>query len=260
MNNSVLYKQENNIAEITLNRPDDLNAMNLDLMRGLADAFQKAKDPSVRVVVLKGEGRAFCAGGDVKYFKSLIDHKEVLSEELPEVLHEAIESIRNLEKPVLALVQGHAAGAGAPLALACDLIMAREDAVISFAYARIAMSPDGSSTFYLPRHLGLKKATELFMLCPTLKAKEAYDLGLVNWVVPKEKFREEAAKITTQLAKGPTKSFAHTKKLLNATFTNSLKEQLDLEKDLIVKATQTKDFKEGVTAFLDKRQPQFSGE
>jgi 2-(1,2-epoxy-1,2-dihydrophenyl)acetyl-CoA isomerase len=256
----VLYNKQGAIATITLNRPDTLNAMTGAMMGEFVSCMKEADDPAVRAILLKANGRAFCAGGDLNYFKKLIEQKKVFSQELLKNLVAAVSLIRTIEKPVVACVQGAAAGAGAPLALACDMIVASENMKMSFAYARIGLSPDGSASFFLPRHIGLKKAAELFMLCPQLSATEALNLGLVNWVVSQEELDEKANKIVQTLAQGPTQSYAKCKKLLNQSHDNDLMTQLSLEGDLILESSQTQDFKEGVQAFLEKRQPCFKGE
>lgn len=259
MNNSVLFEKKGPVAEITLNRPESLNAMNLDLIDGLAVAMKKSAGPDIRAVILKGNGRCFCAGGDIKSFNQLLEMGKPIQPEMPDRLHEMIEVLRNLNKPVLASVHGAAAGAGAPLALACDLVIASEEAIFNFAYARIGLSPDGSSTYFLPRHVGMKKTAEIFMAMPTLKAKEVQELGLVNWVVPAAELKERTESIAAQLAQGPTSTYGRLKKLLNASYDNTLHDQLALESELICESSKTGDFKEGIRSFLEKRMPKFKG-
>ncbi len=259
MNDAVLFEKKGSVAEIILNRPEQLNAMNLDLVEGLARAVDRCRDPEIRSVILRGNGRCFCAGGDIRAFKKWSDEGKPILREMPDRLHEMIEALRELGRPVLASVHGAAAGAGTPLALACDLVIASHDAVFNFAYARIGLSPDGSSTYFLPRHVGMKKATELFMTIPTLKAEEARELGLINWVVPSAELKERTEAIATQLAQGPTQVFAKVKRLLKETYTRTLHEQLDLESELICESSKTGDFKEGIRAFLEKRPPAFQG-
>lgn len=259
MTNAVLFEKKGPVAHVILNRPEQLNAMNLDLIDGLAVAIEKCADPEVRAVVLRANGRCFCAGGDIKAFNRLLEVGKPIQREMPDRLHEMVEALRNLEKPVLASVHGAAAGAGAPLALACDLVIASEEAIFNFAYARIGLSPDGSSTYFLPRHVGMKKATEIFMTIPTLKAKEAQELGLINWVVPAAELKERMESIATQLAQGPTATYGRLKKLLNASYDNTLHDQLALETKLICKSSEAADFREGIKSFLEKRIPRFQG-
>ena len=259
MNNAVLFEKKGTIAEIILSRPEQMNAMNLDLIGGLRDAVRGSRDPSIRAVVLRGNGRCFSAGGDIKRFHQVMQEGKPIPAEMPDLLHEAIEELRDLEKPVLASVHGPAAGAGTSLVLACDLVIASEDAVFNLAYGRIGLTPDGSSTYFLPRHVGMKKAMEIFMMMPTLKAREAKDLGLVNWVVPAAELKEKTDSVAQQLAQGPTQAFGRLKKLMQATCDNNLHDQLALETKLICASSETADFREGITSFLEKRIPQFQG-
>jgi len=256
---TVLFEKSGPIAHITLNRPEQMNAMNIDLIEGLFDAMKQCEDSEVRAVVLKGNGRVFCAGGDIRKFNEFIDTGTTIPTRMPDRLHEMVEALRNLDKPVLASVHGAAAGAGAPLALACDLVIAAEDSVFNFAYARIGLTPDGSSTYFLPRHVGMKKATELFMLNATLPASEAKALGLINWTVPVAELASKTEEIARQLAKGPTKALGRLKKLMNATYDNNLHDQLALETKHICDSSTTADFKEGIKAFLAKKAPEFKG-
>lgn len=259
MNQAVLYEAKGSVAHVTLNRPDHMNAMNIDLIDGLAVAMEKARAPEVRAVVLKANGRVFCAGGDIRKFNEFIDQGTTIPEAMPDRLHEMVETMRNLEKPIVASVHGAAAGAGAPLALACDLVVAAEDSVFNFAYARIGLTPDGSSTYFLPRHVGMKKATEIFMMLPTYTAKEAMDLGLINWVVPASELAAKTEAVARQLSEGPTAAFGRLKKLMNATYDNTLHDQLALETRQICDSSTTADFREGIKAFLSKKTPKFSG-
>ena len=259
MNTTVLFEKKGPVAYVTLNRPEQLNAMNLDLIDGLAVAMEKCADPEIRSVVLKGNGRCFCAGGDIKSFNQLLQMGRPIDAAMPDRLHEMVEVLRDLQKPVLASVHGAAAGAGAPLALACDLVIASEEAIFNFAYARIGLSPDGSSTYFLPRHVGMKKTVEIFMTMSTIKAKEAQELSLINWIVPAAELAERTELIAAQLATGPTSTFGRLKKLLNASYDNTLHDQLALESEFICESSKTADFKEGIKSFLEKRMPEFKG-
>jgi 2-(1,2-epoxy-1,2-dihydrophenyl)acetyl-CoA isomerase len=259
MDQVVLFEKKEAIAEIVLNRPEQMNAMNMELIAGLREAVGKSRDPGVRAVVIRANGRGFSAGGDIKRFHQVMQEGKPIPAEMPDVLHEMIEELRGLEKPVLASVQGAAAGAGTSLVLACDLVVASEEAVFNLAYGRIGLSPDGSSTYFLPRHVGIKKAMEIFMVMPTLKAKEAQELGLINWVVPAAELKEKTDSIAAQLAQGPTQAFGRVKKLIRVTYDNNLHDQLALETELICASSETADFREGITSFLEKRMPQFQG-
>jgi 2-(1,2-epoxy-1,2-dihydrophenyl)acetyl-CoA isomerase len=259
MEQAVLFEKKGAIGEIVLNRTEQMNAMNFALIEGIAAAVKECRDPSIRAVVLRGNGRCFCAGGDIKAFNQMIDEGKTIPPEMPDKLHAMVEELRNLEKPVLASVHAAAAGAGTPLALACDLVIASDDAIFNMAYARIGLTADGSSTYFLPRHVGMKKAFEILLTIPTLKAKEAQELGLINWVVPAAELVERTQAIAQQLAAGPTKVFAKTKKLLNASYHNNLHDQLALETAMICESSQTADFREGIKAFLGKKTPTFVG-
>lgn len=260
MEQSVLFEKKGAVGEIVMNRPEQMNAMNLDLIEGLAQAVKACRDPEIRAVILKGRGRCFSAGGDIRAFNGMIDDGKTIPAEMPDRLHEMVEDLRNLEKPVLASVHKAAAGAGTPLALACDLVIAGEDAIFNVAYAKIGLTPDGSSTYFMPRHVGMKKAFELFMTIPTLTAKQAQELGLINWVVPEAELEERTWAIADQLAQGPTKVFGRLKKLLNQSYDNNLHDQLALETKLICESSRDSDFREGIKAFLDKKSPRFTGQ
>lgn len=259
MNTTVLFEKKGNVGEIILNRPDHMNAMNLDLIDGLGAAVKKCRDPEIRAVVIRGKGKIFSAGGDIKAFAQMIEKKMSIPLEMPDRLHAMVEDLRNLEKPVLASVHKAAAGAGTPLALACDLVIAAEDAIFNMAYIRIGLSPDGSSTYFLPRHVGMKKAAEILITIPTLSAQEAKELGLINWVVPAAELEERTQAIIQQLAQGPTLAFAKVKKMLNQSYHNNLHDQLALESRMICESSKTEDFKEGIASFLEKRMPEFKG-
>ncbi len=255
----VLFEKNNHVGVITLNRPQQLNALNTELLQALHEAVCACRDADIRAVVLHGAGRCFCAGGDIHYFHQCIVEKKPVSHAMVDAFHASVEAIRQLDKPVLASVHGAAAGGGAPLALACDLIIAANDAVFNFAYARLGLTPDGSSTYFLPRHLGLKKTFELFATMPTLTAQAALDSGLVNWIVPPDELATRTHAMASQLANGPTTALGRIKQLLNASPHNTLHDQLALETEMICASTTTADFREGVTAFLEKRAPIFRG-
>ncbi|MBI1909200.1 MAG: enoyl-CoA hydratase/isomerase family protein [Deltaproteobacteria bacterium] len=258
--NAVLYQRKGTVAEITLNRPESLNAMNLALIEGLFQAVKKAEEEKgLRLVVLKGSGRCFCAGGDIKFFRSQLESETPVNKEMPDRLHTMIEKLRALPLPVLASIHGSAGGAGTSLALACDLVVCADDVKFNLAYCRIGLSPDGGSTYFLPRHVGLKKAMEIFLASQNLTAQEALALGLINKIVPAADLQKTTETIAEIISLGATEAFARTKKLLNASFHNSLHNQLSLESEMIVESARTHDFREGVTAFLEKRMPEFKG-
>ena len=259
---TVKYESNDNVAIITMNRPDALNALSLQLTKDLRAAIEKAVDEKARAVILTGEGRAFCAGGDLREM-SLMWKKEgrieAFLEEPLEALHEVILLIRETPIPFLAAVQGVCAGAGTNFALACDLVFAAEDATFNEAFVKIGLSPDCGGSFFLPRAVGTKRAAELFMTGSSVSAEEALEMGMINRVVPLEMLAQESLVTAQKLAVAPTGSIGRIKKMLNETFSNDLHTQLELEHKLQIESGKSDDFKEGVTSFFEKRPPNFTG-
>lgn len=255
---------QDQIAFITLNRPEARNALSMEIRTGLAEYTAKLQfDPAVRCVVLRGAGGHFMAGGDVKSFKqrqqlSHADRRRQVLEGL-HLLHFAIYRIRRMPKPVLASVQGAAAGAGVSLMAACDLAIAADTAFFTWAYANIGLCPDGSGTFFMPRLLGMRRALEMAMLPERMEARQALEWGLVNRVVPEADLEAETLKLAQRLASGPTYAFGRAKALMNASFDNGLESQLELEGNAIGDCMCTDDHTEGVNAFIEKRSPSFQG-
>lgn len=247
------------VLEIILNRPEQRNAMTIELFDAFETALSRAEKPDVRAVLVRGEGKAFCVGGDIRVFAEVAGRGDFIPEAAPDHLHRSIERIRAMEKPVLAVVHGPCAGAGLSLVLACDLAVAAEDSKFNLAYVGIGLSPDGGSTYFLPRHVGMKRATEIFMTGGTMTAAEALALGLVNRVTPAEDVLEQGRAMAQILSMGPTLAYARLKKLMNVTFDNSIAEQLALESKFFSASSKTEDFREGVAAFLGKRAPEFQG-
>ena len=259
MSNSIELKIENKVAFITLNRPEVFNSFN----REMALLLQKIlgdceKDTNVRAIVLTGSGKAFCAGQDLK---------EVTDSELNpgfrKILEEhynpIIQKIRTIEKPIVAAVNGVAAGAGANIALACDIVVASEHASFIQAFSKIGLIPDSAGTFFLPRLIGFQKASALMMLGDKVSAPEALILGMIYKLYPVATFGDEVKILAEKLAQMPTKALGLTKRLLNQSMTNTLEQQLALESDLQIEASSSDDYKEGVTAFVEKRKPEFKG-
>ncbi|MEP6512468.1 MAG: enoyl-CoA hydratase-related protein [Parafilimonas sp.] len=250
---------QNNIAHITLNRPDKLNSFNREmalLFQQKLDECQQSKE--VRCVFITGAGKAFSAGQDLAEVADPNDPG--IGKILSEHYNPIITRIRFLEKPVVAAVNGVAAGAGANIALCCDVVIASESASFIQAFSKIGLIPDSSGTYFLPRLIGFQKASALMMLGEKVSAAEAERLGMLYKVFGDDVFKEESEKIAETLAQLPTRGLWFNKKALNDSFSNSLQEQLHTEDYLQRKAGATADYKEGVTAFLEKRKPIFNGE
>ena len=248
------------IARISLNRPEVLNAIDLDLARAFRDCVLPLQEiRGLRCVVLKGNGRAFMAGGDVSGFAESFDQAGQIIGDLLAALNPAIEALRNLDAPVLAAVQGAAAGAGLALVSACDIVVAAESTKFLMAYDRIGGVPDCGATYFLPRILGVRKAAQLMLLSETMTAAEAKEAGLVNFVVPDDGLSAEVERLAQKIATGPTRSFGHYKRLVQSGFDNSLHDQLEAERAAFINATKTQDFRAGVSAFLTKKKPDFTG-
>ncbi|RMZ50364.1 2-(1,2-epoxy-1,2-dihydrophenyl)acetyl-CoA isomerase [Flavobacteriaceae bacterium PRS1] len=257
--NSIELKIENKIAYITLNRPEVFNSFNREMALRLQDTLDACEvNDEVRVIVLTGNGKAFCAGQDLK---------EVTSPELNPGFKKILEEhynpiilrIRNIEKPIIAAVNGVAAGAGANIALACDVVVASEKASFIQAFSLIGLIPDSAGTFFLPRLIGFQKASALMMLGDKVSAEEAERLGMIYKYVPSEEFQETIQKLALKMAQMPTKALGLIKKTLNQSFTNNLEQQLSVESKYQIKAASSEDYQEGVSAFIEKRKPNFRG-
>jgi len=247
-------------ARILLNRPDALNAWNEQFGRDLLDAVETVSaDESVRAVMIIGAGRGFSSGADLKENRSDGDGLPDLSKRLKELYHPIIVGIREAPKPFVAAVNGPAVGIGCSLALACDLIVAAESSYLLLAFVNIGLVPDGGSTAFIPARVGYARAAEMAMLGERIAAEQALDWGLVNRVVPDDSLESEAAALLEKLAAGPTKSYAGAKKLLNRRIYADLQGQLDAEADAQREQGLSKDFIEGVMAFVAKRPANFTG-
>lgn len=259
---TVRYELNESVATITFNRPEALNALSLQLTKDLKSSIEKAISDNARAVVLTGEGRAFCSGGDLREMQTMWQKEgriEAFLEEPLKALHDVILLIRETPIPFVAAVQGICAGAGTNFALACDLVFAAETASFSEAFVKIGLSPDCGGTFFLPRAVGEKIAAELMMTGDTVTAEKALQLGMINRVVPAESLVEEAAKMAKKLALAPTASIGRIKQMLNSSFSNNLSQQLELEHKLQIESGKGNDFKEGVQSFFEKRPPNFTG-
>lgn len=248
------------VATITLNRPEAFNALTLALGRELFSAVLEVdEDPAVRCVVLTGAGRAFCGGGDVREFVQGLPRIGVLIKELTTYIHGAVSRLVRTPKPVVTAVNGVAAGGGLSLALAGDLVVAAESARFTMAYSRIGATPDGSSSYWLPRLVGVRRAAELFYTNRVLSAAEALAWGMITRVVPDAELGEAVRRLAAELAQGPTLALGHGKRLFHASTTESLETQMELESQAIAASGHTEDFAEGVRAFVEKRPPVFRG-
>lgn len=248
------------VQVIVLNRPEVLNSFHLPMARELQDALSvAAADDHIRAVLLTGEGRGFCAGQDLAAVRLDDSAPLDLGETVRAQYNPIIRAIRRLEKPVVCAVNGVAAGAGANLAFACDLVFASTEASFIQSFSRIGLIPDSGGTFFLPRLVGLARATGLALLGGKLGAAQARDWGLVWEICEPATLRVQAMEIATLLAAQPTRGFALTKQAFNESLMNDLDAQLDLEADLQAEAGRTSDFAEGVAAFRDKRPPVFRG-
>lgn len=253
------------VATLTMNRPQARNALSADMRKGLADALVEIEqDPSVRCVVLNGAGEHFMAGGDVKTMSESFGEppaavRKAFLERIHE-LHPIMITMRRMPKPVIASCRGAAAGAGVSMALACDLIIASEDAFFTLAYCRIGTSPDGSSSFHLPRAVGIKKAMEIALLGDRFDARAAQAAGMVNFVVPAGALDDETDKLAARLASGPTYVYGRTKALLYRSMESEFESQLQAEAEAFADCASRKDFQEGVNAFVEKRKAAFTGD
>ena len=258
MSTTIQYQSAKGVATLTLNRPKTYNAFNREMALALIDALeQAAKDDAVRVVLLTGAGKAFCAGQDLREVTddNGIGFEQILNEHYNPI----VKAIRNLSKPVVCAVNGVAAGAGANLAFACDLTVARASAKFTQAFSKIGLVPDSGGTYFLPRLIGMQRATALMMLSDSLPAEEAAQMGLIYQCLPDEDYEAGVQTLVQRLATMPTRALGMTKDLLNQSWNNDLDVQLQLEGDYQIQASERYDYKEGVKAFLEKRKPKFLG-
>ena len=256
---SIITNINNGVATLTLNRPEVFNSFNREmalLLQKQLDAF--GENPEIRAIVITGSGKAFCAGQDLKEVTTPELHpgfKKILEEHYNPI----IERIRAINKPIIAAVNGVAAGAGANIALACDIVVASEKASFIQAFSKIGLVPDSGGSFYLPRLIGFQRASALMLLGDKVAAQQARELGMVYKVFESETFQQQALDLALEMAQMPTKALGLTKQLLNASFNNTLDQQLTLESTLQIQAANSNDYKEGVTAFVEKRKPNFKG-
>ena len=255
---NILFDVSDHICTITLNRPDALNAINKELAINLQTKIEEAgKDENIRVIYLTGSGKGFCVGQDLKEIAN--DEAIEVSKLIDEYYNPIIKKIREIEKPVVCGVNGVAAGAGANLALICDITFASKSSYFIQGFSKIGLIPDSGGTFILPRLIGWQKAAALMMLGEKVSAEEAVHMGMIYKAFPDSRFEKEGRKIIEQLAAMPPKALALTKRALNYSLANDLEKQLDIEEHLQATASQTEDCREGITAFLENRSPVFKG-
>lgn len=255
---AILFEVKNHVAVITLNRPEKLNSFNRPMALELQRVLDECNSKEVRAVYITGAGKAFSAGQDLAEVVSddAPSFKQILSEHYNPI----VIRLRNLARPVVAAVNGVAAGAGANMALCCDIVVAAQSASFIQAFSKIGLIPDTAGTYVLPRLIGFQKATALMMLGDKVSATEAERIGMIYKVIPDEQFAAESFRIAETLANMPTKALAFTKHLLTESMEHTLEQQLEMEDDYQLKSAATKDYSEGVLAFLEKRPPRFTGE
>jgi len=258
---TIEFEMRGSVAWITLNRPKSFNSLNLDMAKELCDlSISLGEDKNVRAVVMTGSGEtAYCAGGDIPSFADNLESLPMLLKEMTTYLHMAISRFAWMRAPMIAAVNGVAAGAGLSMVACTDLAIAVEGASFTSAYTKIGLSPDGSSTYYLPRIIGTRRAAELYMTNRVLNTQEALEWGLINKIVPAADLVAEAEKLANQLADSATEAMGAVKEMLLTSSTDSLESQMERETRNIARLGGTSDGREGIDAFLNKRKPAFTG-
>jgi 2-(1,2-epoxy-1,2-dihydrophenyl)acetyl-CoA isomerase len=257
---TILFEVNNHVARITMNRPEAANALNAEMAKDMMHAaLHCSEDPAIRAVILTGAGRLFSGGGDLKSFAAQGDNMPYHLKEVTTYLHAAVSRFTRMDAPIIAAVNGTAGGAGMSLCCFCDLVLAAESAKFTMAYTRVGLTPDGSSTYFLPRIVGLKRALELTLTNRLLTAQEALEWGIVTKVVPDANLQAEADALAAQLATAATGALGSAKRLLHSGWSETLETQMELETQSIAARAQTADGREGIAAFIEKRAAKFAG-
>ncbi|HSF86335.1 MAG TPA: enoyl-CoA hydratase-related protein [Acidimicrobiia bacterium] len=257
----ILFDAADGVAIVTFNRPEHAHAMDRDTMYELMHAAIRCdEDPAIRAVIITGNGRFFSAGGDLASFSEAGDEAGMLLKEMTTYYHAAISRFSRMNAPIIAAVNGVAAGAGFSLVAACDMAIAAESAMFTSAYTAAALTPDGSSTYFVPRLVGMRRAMELMLTNRRLTAGEALEWGLINRVVPDDQLLDAAGELAAELAAGGTVAYGAVKRMLHESFANTLETQMEMEARSIAAMSHTHDGREGMDAFLNKRTPQYRGE
>ena len=258
---TLLFGVRDNVAHITLNRPEAANSINIEMGKDLMHAALRCdEDPEIRAVLISGAGKIFSGGGDLKAFSARGNQLPYHVKEITTYLHAAMSRLTRMDAPVVAAVHGAVAGAGMSIAIACDIVVAAETTRFMVAYTRAGLVPDGSSTYFLPRIIGLKRALELTLTNRMFSAQEALQWGLVTRVVPDNELLAQASAMAVQLAAGPTRAYGLSKRLLHSGWTETLETQMENESQAIANSARTADAREGITSFLEKRPPKFKGQ
>jgi len=257
--NTIIFEQKNKVAYLNLNRPDGLNSFNMKMGVELYEALNKiSKDKNIRIVVIKGSGKGFCGGGDVKEMYNAIDKSKFLREITKDAIHKCVKEIRTMEKPVIAIVNGAAFGAGLSLALACDIIIADKKAQFSSAFIGVGLAP-GCGTQFFTKILAYQKACEYILTSKLFSAEEAGKIGLINHAVEKENIKQVLDSYISRFLNLPPIAIGKAKMLINKSYENNMIEHLDLESKTVAYTAGTEDFIEGISAFVEKRKAKFKG-